>query len=387
MRVVFPIVALAIVGLSVSLDHAPASPDSRLCRDGLCRYDQMFAAIDAHGMDLGNVSALLNQDASNPLVWCTYAELLSGGGQTAEAAAAFEHAVTLSPGMSPVLMRAANFDFANGRVEEGLALTNRILGQTDAFDQVLFSYLTHSGLAVSELAAVAVPPMPRPAGAWFAWLRNAGSDEDLRELWSWMRKNQLVDQKLATDFAWAFWQRKAFASAQESWADWLGPKHGDYLHPQRLANVHFEDTPNGSPFDWTLMPGAGVEIRRNNGLEIRFSGTENVAFSNVHQFATVTGGRYRFSAEIGAEEISTDQGPFFHVFDPANPGRVNVESSPIKGTVARSWITLEVPVPRGTQALQIQIERRPSQKFDNKIGGTLHVYQVSLVPAQEATRQ
>jgi hypothetical protein len=96
----------------------------------------------------------------------------------------------------------------------------------------------------------------------------------------------------------------------------------------------------------------------------------------------VSPGRYRFTAEIDAQDVTTDHGPFFHIFDPANPKRLSVESSPLKGTVTRSWIVLDVPIAPGTQALQIQLERRPSQKFDNKIGGTLHVYQVSLLPVR-----
>ena len=195
-----------------------------------------------------------------------------------------------------------------------------------------------------------------------------------------MRQNQIVDQKSATNFAWAFWKRKAFATAQDSWADWLGSSQPGYLHPQRIANPRFEEAPTRSPFDWDLMPAAAVEIRRDAGLEIRFSGTANIDFSSVRQFTTVHAGRYRVSAEISAQDITTDQGPFFHLSDPVNSGNVNVESPQIKGTVARSWITVEVRVPPGTQALQIQLERRPSQKFDNKIGGTLHVYQVSLLP-------
>jgi hypothetical protein len=380
MRALFAIISLAITGISMTVDYSHPAPESRLCRAGLCRYDQLFAAVDAHGMDLANVSELLNLDPANPLVWCTYAELLSSSGQTPQAVSAFEQAVALGPGMSPVLMRAANFDFAKGRADRGFAMTNRILGQTEAFDQILFSYLTHSGLPVSKLAGVAVPPVPRAARSWFSWLRISGSDTDLLELWSWMRQNQLLDQKSATDFAWTFWQRKAFTAAQDAWADWLGPSLDGYLHPQRLANTRFRDAPNGSPFDWTLTPAAGVEIRRNDGLDIRFSGTDNVGFSNVRQFTTVNSGYYRFSAEISADDVTTDQGPFFHVFDPVNPGRLSVESASAKGTVARSWIMLDVPVPAGTQALEIQMERRPSQKFDNKIGGTLHVYQVSLLP-------
>jgi hypothetical protein len=382
MRLLFAVVSLTITTWSLLLDHERPSPGSWMCQGGICRYDQMFARIDAEGANLGNVAALLNQDPSNPLVWCTYAELLSAGGQREAAVAGFERAIALGPGMSPVLMRAANFYFAQGRPDRGFELTERILRQTDAFDQILFSYLTRSGLPVSRLAGVAVPALPRAASAWFAWLRGSGSDADLRELWSWMRRNQLVDRRLATEFAWAFWQRRAFAAAQDAWADWLVPSREGYLHPQRLANPRFEDEPNGSPFDWIFVPAAGAEIRRNGGLDLRFSGTENLDFSNVRQFATVSGGRYRFSAEIEAEDITTDQGPFFHIFDPAHPGRLNVESSPVKGTAARSWIRLDVPVAPGTQALQIQIERRPSQKFDNKLGGTLHVYQTSLLPVR-----
>jgi hypothetical protein len=384
MRALFVIVSLAITAVSFTLDYAhprlESLPDSRLCRAGLCRYDQVFAAMNTDGMGLGNVSALLNLDPSNPLVWCTYAELLSAAGHVPEAASAFDRAVSLGPGMSPVLMRSANFDFAQGRLDHGLALTNQILRQTEAFDQVLFSYLTHSGLTVSRLAGIAVPAEPRAARSWFSWLRGNGSDADLRELWSWMRQNRLLDQNSALEFTWTFWQRKAFRTAQDVWVDWLGPSRGGYLHPQRLANLRFQDAPDGSPFDWTLTPAPGVEIRRNDGLEIRFSGTENIAFANVRQFTTVSTGRYRFSARISAEDLTTDQGPFFHIFDPANPSRLSVESSPAKGTVAQSWITLDIRVPPGTEALQLQIERRVSQKFDNKIGGTLHVYQVSLLP-------
>lgn len=387
MRLLFAIVSLTITAWSLLLDHTRPSPGSWICRAGLCRYDQIISVIDDPGVDLGNASALLNplqpllnEDPSNPLVWCTYAELLSANGQTQAAAEGFEHAIALGPGISPVLMRAANFDFAQGRLDRGFELTKRILAQTDAFDQVLFSYLTRSGVPVSRLAGSAVPAVPRAASAWFSWLRGSGSEADLHELWSWMRKNQLVDPRSATDFAWAFWRRNAFKAAQDGWADWLVLSREGYLRPQRLANVRFEDEPNGSPFDWALTPAAGAEIRRSGGLEIRFSGTANIDFSNVRQFTTVSSGRYRFSAEIEANDVTTDQGPFFHIFDPVHPSRLNVESPPAKGTVARSWITLDVPVAPGTQALQIQIERRPSQKFDNKIAGTLHVYRVSLLP-------
>src|ERR1700689_5153552 len=99
MRLLFAVVSLAITAWSLLLDHERPSPGSWMCRGGICRYDQIFATIDAEGANLGNVAALLNQDPSNPLVWCTYAELRSAGGQTEAAAAGFERAIALGPGM------------------------------------------------------------------------------------------------------------------------------------------------------------------------------------------------------------------------------------------------------------------------------------------------
>ncbi len=380
MRALFVILSVIITAISITFDFTRPSPDSPACRYGLCRYDQVFAAIDTQGVNTRTVGALLNLDPSNPLVWSTYAETLSAAGRTQEAASIFDQSVSLGPGMSPVLMRRANFDFAHGRLTDGFRMTNAILKQTDAFDQVLFSYLTLSGQPVSALAGVAVPALSRPAASWLSWLRTSGSDKDLGELSSWMLGNHLLDQKSASDLAWALWQRKEFTASQKFWSDWRGNPKADDLHSERLADVRFQQAPGESPFDWTVTPVAGVEINRKDGLEIQFSGSSNLTFSNVRQFTTASGGRYRFSAVISADDISTDQGPFFHIYDLLNPRLLNVTTEQIRGNVARSSISLDVPVPPGIHALGIQIDRIPSQKFDNKISGKLHVYEVSLKP-------
>ena len=379
MRAVFAAAGFAIAALSILLDFQKVPANSWFCRSGLCRFDQLFSAIDAHGASLSGVSDLVNEDPSNPLVWCTYAELLSARGQIAEAAAAFDHALTLGPGMSPVLMRAANFDFSHGRAGHGFQMSNRILRQTGAFDQILFSYLTHSGFAISRLLGT-LPVLPRVAHSWLSWLRTYGSDRDLQQTWAWMKQNNLADRTSAVDLSWSLWQRNSFYAAQDLWVAWLGAHRDGYLQPQRLANTRFEHQPNDSPFDWTLPTLPSVRISRRDGLDVRFSGEENLDFNQVHQFATVNAGRYRFSAEVSAEGITTDQGPFFQLFDPVNPARLSVQTPQVKGAVPKSWITVDFQVPAGTQALQVRLERRPSQRFDNKIAGSLHIYRVSLLP-------
>jgi len=380
MRYLLPFAAFLAAGTSIWPDLRPVPAGSKLCQTGLCRFDQLFSRIDAEGVNLGNVGRLLEQDPMNPLVWCVYADLLAAAGKTGAAAETFDYAISLGPGMSPVLMRAANFDFAYGQTAHGMRMAREILLQTDAFDQILFADLMHSGAPISQLLGTTIPGTPRVARAWLEWVRGHGSTQELAATWAWIQQNRLADRKSAVDVTRALWERKALRTAQKIWAAWLGSER-NYLNPQRLANTRFENEPSGSPFDWKLDAPESVQLLRQDGLEIRFSGTENVHFSHVSQFATVDAGRYRLSVEVRANGLTTDERPFFRVFDSVNPVRLDVATAPLPEKIPRSWLTLDFAVPRGTEAVQIQIERRPSHHFDNKISGTLHVYQVSLTPA------
>jgi hypothetical protein len=286
--------------------------------------------------------------------------------------------------MAPVLMRVANFDFTHARRDHGMLMAHQILLQTTAFDQILFSYLLQPGVpipgGVKQLLGVAIPATPRAAQSWLDWVRANGSDLDLLATWYWMRQHQLFAAQSAAHLAWTLWERKSYRAAQALWAQSLGSARGDYLCPQLLANRRFEYEPNASPFDWALTPTESVVLARREGLEIRFSGTANVDFSQVRQFTTVSPGRYRLDAEVESEGLTTDQRPFFHLFDPAHPNAVNVVTPPFPETLPRGWISLTFTVQQGTEALAVQLERRPSQHFDNRIAGTLNIYQVSLRP-------
>jgi hypothetical protein len=379
MRLLFPLAGFLIAGLSILLDWRNVSADSWYCRSGLCRFNQILTAPSSADRLATDLVALLNEDPADPLVWCTYGELLAARGKIPEATAAFDRAVSLGPSLSHVLVRVAHYDLGHDREDQGFEMTNQVLRQTEVFDQSVFNDLAHCGVATFELLGSAVPATARAARSWLGFLEAQEADLDLLQTWAWMGANRLADQKSAVDVTRTLWQRKSYRSAQDVWGDWLGPTHDGYLHPQRLANTHFEQEPNGGPFDWTLA-APGVEISRHDGIDVRFSGKENADFTQVHQYATVNPGRYRLSAEISAEGITTDQGPFFHAFDPVNQNRLSVQTPPVLGNVARSWVTADLQVPPGTEALEVQIERHPSLRFDNKIAGVLHVYQVSLVP-------
>lgn len=377
-RALFPTLSLSIAVLAIATDFAKPSPSSTACRLGLCRFDQLYSRVDADGANQTNVGDLLTEDPSNPSAWCTYAELLARRGDEAGAQAAFAKAVALGPGMSPVLMRAANYAFSRGRWEDVFALSRRVLAQTGAYDQIIFSYFPRSASTVPRLLESSMPADPRAAASWTDWLKDNGTDQDLLDTWDWMRRRRLSQEESALKFTWMLWDRRRFTLAHQVWSDWLGDASKGELAAERIFNRDFRSQPNHSPFDWTLAAPESIELSRGAGLEVHFSGTGNVAFSGVHQFATVSAGRYRFSAEVESHGLNTDQRPLFHIIDAVPARKLDVETAPVAENAVRSWITLDFTVPPGMEAVEVELERSPSARFDGQIAGTLHVYEVSL---------
>jgi hypothetical protein len=382
MRYIIVCASLTLAVFSAVLDWVRPSPDSWICKQGLCRFDQIVTVMSSPQGVSTNFASLVTEDASNPFVWCTYADSVALNGEWDKASAAFIHATSLGPNMPPVLMRAANFDFTHDRLSDGLVLSNQILRTTDAFNEVLFSYLTHSGLRMEKIVGIAIPTAVSPAQSWLRWLGAWGSDAEVRETWFWMRQNRLVDKVSAVDLSWTLWRRQSFRTAQELWSDWLGSARGDNLSPELLLNRHFQNSPDGDPFDWSISAPASIRITHDQRLTIHFAGTDNASLV-VQQFTGVKAGRYHFSAEIESKGLTTEQRPFFRIIDVVNPTRLNVSTRQIDDSQARGKIALDFVVPPETQALAIQLIRSESERFDNKIEGTLRVYEVSLVAASQ----
>jgi hypothetical protein len=380
-RLLFPVMALCIAALSIAVDLSGLPGDHVMCVRGWCRYDQVYSSIDARGATSRTLAALVEEDPSNPHAWATYAEQLATSGNDAAAEQAFARALTLGAGLAPVLMRAANFDFTHDRIAEGLALVPRILDKTAEYDEILFSYLRLSGPpAVQAFMAADSPLSPRGARAWLTWTLTNSSPAEIAAVWGWILRRGFADEKSAEQTANALWQGRAYGDAQRAWVDWLGPRAGGYPHTLLLANDRFEAAPSPIPFDWDLSSRAGLEYSRRDGLEVRFTGHENLTDAGVRQYTVVAPGEYRLTADVSAADISTDQGVSVEIADADDPARVLGHVGPFLGTRSRSTTTVDVTIPRGTNAVRVQLMRKESLKFDNKLTGVLHIHRLALEP-------
>lgn len=377
MRLVVPLACVVVALFSIALDQRGIAHDGTVCALGLCRFDQIAASVDSERLDSENIQTVINLNPNDPLLWATYGELLAVEGHDQKAAEMYDRAVALGPHTAAVLMRTANFDFTHNRIDHALLMTRQILAASGAFDQILFSYLTALRLPAEKLLGTAIPPEPRPAQSWLSWLRSRGSTKDLTATWRWMEEHNLADEPTAVALTETLFGRKEYAKAQRVWAGWQGARDPTYLNPERVWNGRFEREPTASPFDWSIVAPPSVAIQRIDGLQIHFSSKENLALATVRQYTTVSGAQYKFTAELEARGLSTDQRPFFHLWDPVHPGALDLEVPIDEG--ARS-VSTTFRVPAGTPLVEIQLERRRSDHFDNKLAGTLLLKRVSLHP-------
>ena len=116
-------------------------------------------------------------------------------------------------------------------------------------------------------------------------------------------------------------------------------------------------------------------------LRIRFDGKQNLNYRHVFQYVPVKPNTsYQFLGYLRAEKITTDSGPRFEVQDAYDPSKLFLATEDLLGT--SSWTPERLAFRTGpdTRLLIIRVARRPSQKFDNQIAGTLWIDRLSLLP-------
>jgi hypothetical protein len=88
---------------------------------------------------------------------------------------------------------------------------------------------------------------------------------------------------------------------------------------------------------------------------------------------------------LRTEAITTESGLCFFISDPNHSGAVNLLTEPLIGS--NPWTAADAEVTTGPQThfLSIALSHRASRLFDNKLGGTVWVADVSLVPSHSGS--
>ena len=371
------------------------APVERLfCRYGVCDTDAVLAAQTlAHNGSVPDVPSAelleaLRRDAASPHRWCDLGEAMSKTGNIEEARFCFSAALALGTNVPPVLLRAANFYYGFGETQRALELNARVLEKTATYDSGIFRWCEEKKIGVREVLRYGLPAGERASQAYLRYLIDNGNFDDAATVWVWLLSHGYADDRLANEYVNFLFTDQRYESAARSWALYLGDHRNGYLESNWLFNGDFETAPSGSALDWkmeNLNNDVQVALDRSvsytggQSLRIRFGGKENVNYNSTYQTAFVPPGTYRFEAYIRTQQITTDQGIGFHIFDPQAASRVDIKTEQTVGTNAWKRVEKTIHVPPDTMLLVIQVARQPSLKFDNQISGTAWIDSMKLL--------
>jgi tetratricopeptide (TPR) repeat protein len=359
------------------------------CRFGICNSDEILSALVAqHGDDpslvpISQLQEFQRRDPAGPNHWCDLGVFMKRVGREADARECFSRALNLAPRMPLILYRAAVFHFSMGENEKALDLMSRALASDPGYDPTVFGEYADRKVSVKEILQYGLPPIP---SSWQSFLRfemQGKKIADAATVWSWMTPRPgYIDRKLAEEYMNFLLTNKQFEAADRAWASYASvPQYPD---PEHIFNGDFEADPApGSTFDWRINddPGVAVSIADDiahsgkRSLKLQFDRTQNMTYFPVWESFYLKPGRYRFRAWVKSQDLSTDQGISFALFDGAG-----FVTEPVLGSTDWKLVEKTFQVNEAKGLARITLSRVASRKFDDKVAGTLWIDDVSIQP-------
>ena len=367
--------------------------ESVFCHFGICDTDAVVAdgAIASRGSapiaPLAMLVEAVKSDPAAPHRWCDLGDAFLRAGRLEKARYCYSNALELGPEIPPVLVRSAKFHHAVQEDELALKLGARVLEITDAYHASILDWYRDQKFSVNDILCRGLPPGPRAVQAYLRYWMGLGDLANAGTTWGWILSHHYADVPSAREYINFLFGNGNYQEAADAWALFLGDRRNGYRETKWLFNGDFETEPSGVPLDWEIESAAGqvdtaldsnVAHTGTHSLRIRFAGTENVSYAHTSQKTSVPPGTYRFTAFIRTEDITTDKGIAFRIFDPEKSSRLDARTDQFVGTTGWRRVEQTVRVPSATKLIEIQVVREPTMKFDNKVSGTAWIDTVSL---------
>lgn len=333
----------------------------------------------------------LRRDPASAYRWLDLGEALLADGQREKAKQCIAQAGSLGPRIPYVLLRVASFYYQTEETSLANSFMQRVLAVTDQFDALAFSYFDRMNNDVAQTLREGIPADKRAAQAYFLHLLSLGNSPDAAAGWAWLASHSYADDASADNYVAFLVRNKSYDEALNVWSTEMGNRNGDFPASNALFNGSFEREPVGQVFDWRVQKREGVQLSRDRttassgewSMRVEFEGKENIAFQDLTQMAVVRPGPYIFHASIRTNNITTDQGVRFRIYDTESPARLNVMTEQFSGTNGWRGIDTGFTVGPETRLIEVQFIRTPSRKFDNKITGTSWIDDLKLQPVSK----
>ncbi len=301
-------------------------------------------------------------------------------GDFAEAESAIRKALSLTPHQAADHWRLGNFYLRQDRASEAVENIRQTVALDARYQEPAALLLWKAGLLEENLERVwAAKPATILPILRFLISKDAPADLVIRQWERMIAAGQVPEVRTASFFLSYLLKQGRAEEARVQWAllnEKAGLRDQAFAEKENLVWNGGFDLPVGTGvFDWKIPGTEGYRASVDGALRIQFDGTHNVALG-VHQTVVVEPGRkYRFSCEIQAEGLTTDQGIYWRVTD-AGSGKVLAQTEQLRGTVERKQAQAEFQAE--SDRVVVSLRRNPSRKLDNKVKGVVRVDDVRV---------
>lgn len=317
-------------------------------------------------------------------------------GRPEDAMRAYERARPLFPHSPEINWHLGNFYLRQGKVNGALDAFQKVLVGNRSLRRPTFDLVWRAGIETDLIFQRLMPPDAEAYLHLLNYLSEKQQMDAAAEAW---RRLEAFDRSF--DPRAVFFYLDALIRTQrveELAAAWSGlSQRNPTLLPSTSAesslvtNSSFESEILNGGLDWRVRSLEGVVVSVDTStffdgarsLEVRFYGQQNLDYHHIFQYVLVKPNTlYRFLGYLRAQDITTDSGPRFQVYDAYEPSRLNLSTESLTGTSSWSPQQLQFQTGPDTRLLVIRVVRLPSSRLDNQIAGTFWIDRVSLLPVE-----
>jgi tetratricopeptide (TPR) repeat protein len=331
----------------------------------------------------------------SPFYKLDFAGALEMAGNNEEADSNFRAAQADYPISAEVSWKYGNFLLRQNRLPEAYAQIHRAVLVDPSLVPLAVSRVWHSDPNIHLLLDQILPDTPQAYSDALAYLAGEQNPDAAVQVW-----NRLVAKDPHTDWTRAFALSDMLAAQEkydEAGSVWRQAVKGNqgaasgYAGESLVYDGGFEKDIAGGGFGWRQsdVPGADfdfdtdVKHSGSRSARLTFDGTKNLSYGGLFQYVLVSPStHYLFQGFLRADQISTDSGMRFEILDLKHPQELDVLTQNETGTLPWTLEQAEFTTGPQTRLLVVRIARKPSERLDNKVRGTVWIDDLSLTPVR-----
>jgi hypothetical protein len=330
----------------------------------------------------------------SPFYKLDLASALETAGNIDEADSDFRAAQAAYPISAEVSWKYGNFLLRHNRSSEAYVEIRRALLVDPELIPLAVSRVWHGNPDVHLLLDQVLPDTPAAYSQALSYL--AESKDSTAALEAWHRliaKDPQTDGRRSFPLTDMLVAQEKFEEAGTVWRQAVGETNGTvpgYAGNSLIYDGGFEKDIAGGGFGWRQSDVAGAEFdidteEKHSGsrsARLIFDGTRNLSYEDLFQYVLVSPGiHYRFQGFLRTHQISSESGMRFEIVDPKHQPDLDVSTHSETGTLPWTLEQIDFTTGPQTHLILIRLARRPSERLDNKLRGTVWIDDVSLVPA------